>query len=204
MLDKNLNKKEASESSVPAVRQSLLNKRFELQFAKASPQKILLTLGICAVPIGIGVCFIQVPIGCACGNSAFWESSNFIRVQKSYFAKHQIFGKSVDEVIQEYYEDPAATAKRESTGYQFSFEVEQDQALMYATPKVVFNDLFKLGLSQAKIPGVVAAVIYNPKQKALVSKTCIANLPNSGKPSKPTFKAGKIICPDGFDDRNAL
>ncbi len=191
-----LKKDDRSQSSMAAVSESLWNKGFHI-----SLPKFLLGLGICAIPVGIGVCFIQVPIGCACGNSAFWESSNFIRVQKSYFAKHQIFGKSVDAVIQEHYEDLAMTAKRESKGYQFSFEVEQDQAFMYATPKVVFNDFFNLGLSQAKIPGVVAAIIYDPKQKAVVGKTCIANLPNSGKPPRPTFKAGKIICPVNFEER---
>jgi len=185
--------------SVPVVSLSIWNKSFQI-----SLPKLLLALGICAIPVGIGVCFIEVPIGCACGNSALWESSNFIRVQKSYFAKHQIFGKSVDAVIQAYYEDPAMTAKHESKGYQFSFEVEQDRAFMYATPKVLFNDFFKLGLSQAKIPGVVAAIIYDPKQKAVIGTTCIANLPNSGKPPKPTFKAGKIICPANFEGREFM
>ncbi len=112
-------------SSASAVRESLQNKKLSLLFSKISPKKILLSLGIFAIPVGIGVCFIQVPIGCACGNPAISKAGGFLRYQEWYFIENQKFNSSTERV-----RGLTESGKR----YQYSVEVEQDRAFSMAHP----------------------------------------------------------------------
>ncbi|WP_103669119.1 type IV pilin-like G/H family protein [Pseudanabaena sp. BC1403] len=144
------------------------------------------------IPLGVGLCFVQVPISCACGNRAPYITDDFVRAQQAYFEEHKKFGKS--------YEDLKILGALLTTTvrYEYSFEVEQDRAFIYATPQVVPNDFFRLGLTTAKIPGVVSAVIYDAKQKATVKVTCLAEDSTSGRPPKPVFDGKDLICGAGF------
>ncbi|MFN7716422.1 MAG: type IV pilin-like G/H family protein [Pseudanabaenaceae cyanobacterium] len=180
--------------SASAVPESLQNKKFRLPFGNLSRKKTLLSLGICAIPVGIGAYLIQVPVGCGCGNPAIGKAGMFTRYQEWYFTENQKFTSSTEEL------PGLMTPTRR---HRYSIEVAQDRAFFYATPNVVFNDFFRLGLSRASIDGVVSAIVYDAKQKRLVRETCISNIPNSGRPPRPIFKAGQIICPDNFSARSS-
>jgi Type IV pilin-like G and H, putative len=143
------------------------------------------------VPLGVGLCFVQVPIGCACGNRAPSLTGDFTRAQQAYFEVHKKFGKSYEEL-------QIGVIPSITTRYEYSFEVEQDRAFMYATPRVVPTDFFRLGLTTAKIPAVVGAVIYDPRQKTTVRVTCLAEDSTSGRPLKPVFDGKALICGAGF------
>ncbi|GBO54434.1 hypothetical protein APA_2382 [Pseudanabaena sp. lw0831] len=141
------------------------------------------------------MCFVHVPISCACANPAPYITGLFTRAQQAYFEEHKKFGKSYEEL------QISGAIPTKTTRYEYSFEVEQDRAFMYATPQVVPNDFFRLGLTTAKIPGVVSAVIYDPKQKNTVRVTCLAEDASSGRPPKPVFDGKAFICGAGFKSR---
>jgi hypothetical protein len=146
------------------------------------------------VPLGVGLCFVQVPISCACANPAVSITSGFALMQQVYFEEHKKFGKSYEEL-------KIGATPTTTTRYEYSVEVEQDRAFMYATPRVVPTDLFRLGLTTAKIPAVVSAVVYDPKQKTTVRVTCLAEDATSGRPPKPVFDGKALICGAGFKSR---
>ena len=140
------------------------------------------------------ISFIKVPIACSCGNPALSITGAFTKTQQAYFEEYKVFGKSLQEL-------DLGNLPTQTTRYDYSFEVESDRAFMYATPRVVPNDLFRLGLSKAEISGVVSAVIYDSKQKSTVSVVCFSEQGSSGKPPKPSFNGSSFTCPTGFKSR---
>ncbi len=141
-----------------------------------------------------GVSFIKVPIACSCGNPALSITGAFVRGQQAYFEEYKVFGKSLQEL-------DLGNLPAQTTRYDYSFEVESDRAFMYATPRIVPNDFFRLGLSKAEISGVVSAVIYDSKQKSTVSIVCFSEQSSSGKPPKPSFSGSSFTCPKEFASR---
>ena len=161
---------------------------------KRNPKRIIALTAIGAVPLGIGICFIQVPIGCACGNPALDITGSYLRFQQAHHLEKQSFSKS--------FTSPYLPPLPEKTNrYLFSTEVTSDRVYIYATPREVPTDLFGLGLTKAKIYALVGAVAYDEKRKATDSVLCIAERSTFDKPPKPVFNAGKFTCPSGFYDR---
>ncbi len=172
----------------------LSKKKLEEVSIKRNPKRIIALTAIGAIPLGIGICFIQVPISCACGNPALQTTGTYIRSQQAYHLEKQSFSKSFESL-----NIPPIPEK--TNRYLFSTEVTSDRAYIYATPREVPTDLFGLGLTKAKIYALVGAVAYDEKQKATDSVLCIAERSTFDKPPKPVFNAGKFTCPSGFYDR---
>lgn len=157
-------------------------------------KRLFQVLGIGSIPLGVGLCFVQVPVSCACGNPAIANVGTFLRAQQAYFEENKTFGQSYSEL-------GLTGMPRKTTRYEYSFEVERDRAVMYATPQVVPTDLFRLGLTKAKIGGVVGLVVHNSKVKTTQAVLCVANQATSGKPPQPQFDGKNLTCPEGFVPR---
>ncbi len=171
----------------------LLENNLEEGSRKKSPKRIMALTALGAIPLGIGICFIQVPISCACGDPALQTIGTYIRSQQVYSLEHQTFSKS--------YESLGIDSIPEKTNrYLFSTEVTSDRAYIYATPREVPTDLFGLGLTKAKIYALVGAVAYDEKRKGAHSVLCIAESAAFDKPPKPVFNEGELefTCPSGF------
>ena len=158
---------------------------------KRNPKRIIALTAIGAIPLGIGICFIQVPISCACGNPALQTTGTYIRSQQAYHLEKQSFSKSFESL-----NIPPIPEK--TNRYVFSTEVTIDRVYIYATPREVPTDLFGLGLTKANISALVGAVAYDEKRKETDSVLCIAEGSTFDKPPKPVFNAGKFTCPSGF------
>ncbi|MBD2178595.1 hypothetical protein H6F42_16885 [Pseudanabaena sp. FACHB-1998] len=169
----------------------LLEKNLKEGSRKRSPKRIIALTAIGAIPVGIGICFIQVPIGCACGNPGIQASGTYLRSQEAYYLEHQTFSKSFKSL-------KIAPIPDTTTRYLFSTEVISDRVYIHATPREVPTDLFGLGLTKAKIYALVGAVAYDKKRKATDSVLCIAEGSTFDKPPKPVFNGGKFTCPSGF------
>ena len=168
-----------------------LEKNLEEGSRKRIPKRIMALTAISAIPLGIGICFIQVPIGCACGNPALSTTGSYLKAQQAYHLEKQSFSKSVESL----YIPPIP---EKTNRYLFSTEVTSDRVYIYATPREVPTDLFRLGLTKAKISALVGAVAYDEKRKATDSVLCIAEGSTFDRPPKPVFNAGKFTCPSGF------
>jgi len=168
-----------------------LGKNLEEGSRKRNPKRIIALTAIGAVPLGIGICFIQVPIGCACGNPALFTTGSYLKAQQAYHLEKQSFSKSYDLL-----NIPPIPEK--TNRYLFSTEVTSDRVYIYATPREVPTDLFGLGLTKAKISALVGAVAYDQKRKETDSVLCIAEGSTFDKPPKPLFNGGKFTCPSGF------
>jgi hypothetical protein len=158
---------------------------------KRNPKRIIALTAIGAIPLGIGICFIQVPISCACGNPALSTTGSYLKAQQAYHLEKQSFSKSVEPL-----NIPPIPEK--TNRYLFSTEVTSDRVYIYATPREVPTDLFGLGLTKANISALVGAVAYDEKQKGTDSVLCIAEGSTFDKPPKPIFNGGKFTCPSGF------
>ena len=167
----------------------LLKKNLEEDSIKRSPKRIISLVAFGAIPLGIGICFIQVHIGCACGDQGIQMTSTYVSAQEAYHLEHQTFSKSIGSIPEE------------TDRYLFSTEVTSDRVYIYATPREVPTDLFGLGLTKAKIYALAGAVAYDEKRKATDSVLCIAERSTFDKPPKPVFNTGKFTCPSGFYDR---
>jgi hypothetical protein len=172
----------------------LSEKKPEEVSIKRNPKRIIALTAIGAVPLGIGICFIQVPIGCACGNPGLQMTGTYIRSQQAYRLEHQTFSKSYKSL-------GIGSIPEKTKRYLFSTEVTSDRAYIYATPREVPTDLFRLGLTKADISGLVGAVAYDKKQQNTVSILCIAKGSTFDKPTKPVFDGEKFTCPSGFAGR---
>ncbi|PZU99351.1 MAG: hypothetical protein DCE90_02225 [Pseudanabaena sp.] len=168
-----------------------LGKNLEEGSRKRNPKRIIALTAIGAVPLGVGICFIQVPIACACGNSGLDMAGVYIRSQQAYHLENQSFSKSFESL-----RIPPIPEK--TTRYLFSTEVTSDRVYIYATPREVPTDLFGLGLTKAKISALVGAVAYDKQRKATDSVLCIAEGSTFDKPTKPVFDGGRFTCPSGF------
>jgi hypothetical protein len=168
-----------------------LEKNLEEGSRKIIPKRIIALTAIGAIPLGIGICFIQVPIGCACGNPALSTTGSYLKAQQAYYLEKQSFSKSFESLS-----IPPISEKTKR--YLFSTEVTSDRAYIYATPREVPTDLFRLGLTKADISGLVGAVAYDKKQQNTVSILCIAKGSTFDKPTKPVFDGEKFTCPSGF------
>ena len=166
----------------------LLKKNLEEDSIKRSPKRIISLVAFGAIPLGIGICFIQVPIGCACGDQGIQMTSNYVSAQEAYHLEHQTFSKSKS----------IGSIPEETDRYLFSTEVTSDKAYIYATPREVPTDLFRLGLTKAKIYARVGAVAYDEKRKETVSIVCVAQGGTLDKLTKPIFDGEKFTCPNGF------
>jgi hypothetical protein len=171
-----------------------LEKNLEEGSRKRIPKRIMALTAISAIPLGIGICFIQVPIGCACGNPALSTTGSYLNAQQAYHLEKQSFSKSFESL----YIPPIP---EKTNRYLFSTEVTSDRVYIYATPREVPTDLFGLGLTKANISALVGAVAYDEKRKETDSVLCIAEGSTFEKPPKPVFNGGKFICPSGFYDR---
>ncbi|BBC24425.1 type IV pilin-like G/H family protein [Pseudanabaena sp. ABRG5-3] len=169
----------------------LLGKNLEEDSQKRNPKRIVPLIALGAVPLGIGICFIQVPISCACGNPALSTTGAYLRSQQAYHLEKKTFSKSYEAL--QIGETPVKT-----TRYLFSIEVNSDRAYIYATPREVPTDLFRLGLTKANISGLVGAVAYDQKRDTTVDILCIAEASSFEKPPKPIFNGEKFTCPSGF------
>jgi hypothetical protein len=158
---------------------------------KRSPKRIITFAAIGAIPLGIGICFIQVPISCACGNTALSTTGSYLKAQQAHHLEKQGFSKSYESL-----NIPPIPEK--TNRYLFSTEVTSDRVYIYATPREVPTDLFGLGLTKANISALVGAVAYDEKRKETDSVLCIAEESTFNKPSKPLFNGGKFTCPSGF------
>ncbi len=171
-----------------------LEKNLEEGSRKRNPKRIIALTAIGAIPLGIGICFIQVPIGYACGNPALDITGSYLGFQQAHHLEKQSFSMS--------FTSPALPPLPEKTNrYFFSTEVTGDRAYIYATPRQVPTDLFRLGLTKADISGLVGAVAYDKKQQNTVSILCIAKGSTFDKPTKPVFDGEKFTCPSGFAGR---
>ena len=164
----------------------LLKKNLEEDSIKRSHKRIISLVAFGAIPLGIGICFIQVPIGCACGDQGIQMTSTYVSAQEAYHLEHQTFSKSIGSIPEE------------TDRYLFSTEVTSDKAYIYATPREVPTDLFRLGLTKAKIYARVGAVAYDEKRKETVSIVCVAQGGTLDKLTKPIFDGEKFTCPNGF------
>ena len=172
----------------------LSKEKLEEGSRKRSPKRIIALTAIGAIPLGVGICFIQVPIGCACGNPALDITGSYLRFQQAHHFETKSFSKS--------FTSPDLPPLPEKTKrYLLSTEVTSDRVYIYATPREVPTDLFGLGLTKAKISALVGAVAYDEKRKETDSVLCIAEGSTFEKPPKPVFNGGKFICPSGFYDR---
>ena len=172
----------------------LLENNLEEVSRKRSPKRIIALTAIAAIPLGIGICFIQVPIGCACGNPGLNTTGLYLRVQQAYHLEKQSFTTSFESF-------GVSPIPEKSKRYLFSTEVTSDRAYIYGTPKEIPTDFFRLGLTKAKIPALVGAVAYDEKRKGTSSVQCIAEESNFDKPPKPVFNSGKFTCPSEFYNR---
>lgn len=172
------------------TRQNLTNPK-----AIATPRRSFWKfLGFATIPFGIGIFFIQVPIGCACGNPAFSIVGSFSRSQQAYFLEH----KTLSNSFQDLQLGDIDRMNRESTRYTYSYEVLGDRAYMYATPREVATDLFRLGLTKAQIGGVISAIAVDARKENAIGVVCYAEKGTSGKPPQPIFSGNKFTCPDGY------
>lgn len=169
----------------------LLKKNLEEGCSQRSPKRIVPLIAIGAVPLGIGICFIQVPIGCACGNPALSTTGAYLRSQQAYHLEKQAFSKSYESL-------GLAPIPEKTNRYLFSTEITRDRVYIYATPREVPTDLFRLGLTKANISGLVGAVAYDQKRDTTVNILCIAEGSSFDKPPKPIFNGEKFTCPSGF------
>ncbi|MBD2189155.1 type IV pilin-like G/H family protein [Pseudanabaena mucicola] len=158
-------------------------------------KRVLQICGLATIPLGIGICFIQVPIACSCGNPAIPIVGSYVRSQQAYFIENQTFASSYAELRMGWSEPP------KSVRYEYAYEVAGNRAFIYATPRDVPNDLFKLGLSKADISGVVGAVTYDKAKKTTASVVCISDQNISGKPPRPVFNNQGFTCPVGYRAR---
>jgi len=171
-----------------------LEKNLEEGSRKRNSKRIIALTAIGAIPLAIGICFIQVPISCACGNPALYTTGSYLKAQQAYHLEKQSFSKSFESLS-----IPPISEKTKR--YLFSTEVTSDRVYIYATPREVPTDLFGLGLTKAKISALVGAVAYDEKRKETDSVLCIAEGSTFEKPPKPAFNGGKFTCPSGFYDR---
>lgn len=169
----------------------LLEKNLKEGSRKRNPKRIIALTAIGAIPVGIGICFIQVPIGCTCGNPGIQASGTYLRSQEAYYLEHQTFSKSFESL-------KIAPIPDTTTRYLFSTEVISDRAYIYATPREVPTDLFRLGITKAEIAGLVGAVAYDKKRQATVSILCISESNTFDKPPTPIFNGEQFTCPSGF------
>ena len=169
----------------------LLGKEMAAVPTKKSSKRLLAMIGIGAIPLGIGICFIQVPIGCACGNPDISTTGHYVRAQAYHISEYQTFTKSYESI-------GIPPIPEKTKRYSFSTEVTSDRFYIYATPRAVPTDLFRLGLTKAEISPLVGAVAYDRKQKTTDSILCIAEQGSFDKPPKPIFNGGKFTCPSGF------
>ena len=151
-------------------------------------------LGFATLPFGIGLFFVQVPISCACGNPALNILGSFAKSQQAYFLEHKTLSKS----FQDLHIGDVAGLNGISTRYEYSYEFLGDRAYMYATPREVATDFFRLGLTKAKISGVVSAIKIDDRQENAISVVCYAQEGSSGKPPQPKFSGSSFTCPDGY------
>ncbi|PZV12041.1 MAG: hypothetical protein DCF20_18250 [Pseudanabaena sp.] len=169
----------------------LLEKSPKEDSRKRNPKRIMALTAIGAIPLGIGICFIQVPIGCACADPGLSITGSYLRAQQAYHLEHQTFSKSYETL-------GIGSIPEKTKRYLFSTEVISDRVYIYATPREVPTDLFGLGLTKAKISALVGAVGYDEKRKETDSVLCIAEGSTFDKPPKPVFNGGKFTCPSGF------
>ncbi len=169
----------------------LSKKKLEEVSIKRIPKRIIALTAIGSIPLGIGICFIQIPIACACGNPALDITGSYLRTQQAYHLEKQGFSKSFESLS-----IPPIPEKMKR--YLFSTEVTSDRVYIHATPREVSTDLFGLGLTKANISALVGAVAYDEKRKATDSVLCIAEGSTFDKPPKPVFNGGKFTCPSGF------
>ena len=108
----------------------LLEKNLEEGSRKRSPKRIIALTAIAAIPLGIGICFIQVPISCACGNPALFIAGSYLNAQQAYHFEKQSFSKSFESL-----NIPPIPEK--TNRYLFSTEVTSDRVYIYATPREV-------------------------------------------------------------------
>jgi hypothetical protein len=172
----------------------LLERSLKEGSRKRNPKRIIALTAIGAIPLGIGICFIQVPIGCACADPALSTTGSYLKAQQAYHLEKQSFSKSFKSL-------GIPSIPEKTKRYLFSTEVTSDRVYIYATPREVPTDLFGLGLTKAKIYALAGAVAYDEKRKATDSVLCIAERSTFDKPPKPVFNAGKFTCPSGFYDR---
>jgi hypothetical protein len=169
----------------------LLKNNLKEGSSKRSLKRFIALTAIGAIPLGIGICFIQVPISCACGNPGLSTTGSYLKAQQAYHLEKQSFSKSLDSL-------GIPSIPEKTKRYLFSTEVTSDRAYIYATPREVPTDLFRLGLTKADIYGLVGAVAYDKKQETTVSILCIAQTITLNKPPAPTFNGEKFTCPSGF------
>ncbi len=151
-------------------------------------------IGFATIPIGIGIFFVQVPIGCACGNPALSIVGSFTRSQQAYFFEYKTLTNSFSDL----HLGDLANINRTSKRYEYSYEFSGDRAYMYATPREVATDLFRLGLTKAEIGGVVSAIAIDANKKDTLSVVCYAEKGTSGKPPQPMRSGNTFTCPDGY------
>lgn len=168
-----------------------LGKNLEEGSRKRSPKRIIALTAIGAIPLGIGLCFVQVPISCACGNPALSTTGSYLKSQQAYHLEKQSFSKSFESLS-------IPPIPEKTNRYLFSTEVTSDRVYIYATPREVPTDLFGLGLTKAKISALVGAVAHDEKRKSTDSVLCIAEGSTFDKPPKPVFNGRKFTCPSGF------
>lgn len=175
---------------------NLLEKKLEESSSKKDPKRIIPFIAIGAIPLGVGICFIQVPVlsSCACGNIALDITGSYVRSQQAYYYEYQRFGKSSESLN-------IPPIPQQTNLYLFSTEVTSDRAYIYATPRKIPTDLFRLGLTKAEISSFVGAVAYDEKRKATKSVLCISEGSTFDKPPKPVFNGEKFTCPSGFVGR---
>jgi Type IV pilin-like G and H, putative len=169
----------------------LLERSLKEGSRKINPKRIMALTAIGAIPLGIGICFIQVPIGCACADPGLSTTGSYLRAQQAYHVEKQSFSKSFESL-------GIPSIPEKTKRYLFSTEVISDRVYIYATPREVPTDLFGLGLTKAKISALVGAVGYDEKQKETTSVLCIAEGSTFDKPPQPVFNGGKFTCPSGF------
>jgi hypothetical protein len=154
-------------------------------------------IGLGTLPLGVGIFFIQTPISCACGNPAFPIVGVFARAQQAYFLEYKTLGKTFSDLLLGDLAKINQTAKR----YEYSYEVLDDRAYMYAKPSEVPTDLFRLGLTKAEIGGVVSAIAIDRRTETAITITCYAVKGTSGKPPQPQLVGGDLVCPEGYQKR---
>lgn len=169
----------------------LLEQKPEESSRKRNPKRVMALIAIGAIPMGIGILFIQVPIGCACGNPEIQATGTYLRSQEAYYLEHRNFSKSFESL-------KIAPIPATTTRYLFSTEVTGDRAYIYAIPRELPTDLFRLGLTKAEIAGLVGAVAYDKKRQATVSILCTSESNAIDKPPKPIFNGEQFTCPSGF------
>jgi Type IV pilin-like G and H, putative len=158
--------------------------------SRAKSKRLLALLGISAIPAGLGMYFLQGPVGCACGDSTPNLLGAYLRSQQAHYIEHQAFTPSSEALSLPI---PAETDK-----YRLTTQVATDRVTIYATPKEIPTDLFRLGLTKAQIPALVGAVVAQSQSPTSTTAIlCVAEDTNLFQ-QPPTFDGEKFTCPNGF------